>query len=49
MESNRQIVAGAFAAWAAGTGYVTSIFAADMRWEIAGRSAVSRRYDSTQQ
>lgn len=49
MESNRQIVTDAFAAWAAGTGYVASIFAPDMRWEIVGRSAASRRYDSTQQ
>src|SRR5262249_10870999 len=49
MESNRQIVADAFAAWAAGTGYVASIFAPDMRWEIVGRSAASKRYGSTQQ
>jgi ketosteroid isomerase-like protein len=49
MKSNRQIVAEAFAAWAAGTGYVTGIFAPDMRWEIVGRSAVSRTYDSTRQ
>jgi uncharacterized protein len=49
MSSNRQIVADAFAAWSAGTGYVTSIFAPDMRWEIVGRSAVSKRYDSAQQ
>ena len=49
MSSDHQIVADAFAAWSAGTGYVTSIFAPDMRWEIVGRSAVSKRYDSTQQ
>jgi ketosteroid isomerase-like protein len=49
MKSNRQIVADAFAAWAAGTGYITGIFAADMHWEIVGRSAASGRYDSTQQ
>jgi uncharacterized protein len=49
VESNRRLVADAFAAWAAGTGYVTSIFAPDMRWEIAGRSAMSKKYDSTQQ
>jgi ketosteroid isomerase-like protein len=48
MESNRQIVADAFAAWAAGTGYVSSIFAPDMRWEIAGRSAASTTYDTAQ-
>lgn len=46
MQSNRQIVADTFAAWAAGTGYVTDIFAPDMRWEIVGRSAASRTYDS---
>jgi len=49
MESNRQIVTDAFAAWSAGTGYVASIFAPTMRWEIVGRSAASRTYDSTQQ
>ena len=49
MESDRQIVTDAFAAWAAGAGYVTSIFAPDMRWEIVSRSAISKSYDSTQQ
>jgi ketosteroid isomerase-like protein len=49
MESNRQIVADAFAAWAAGTGYVTAIFAPGMRWEIVGRSAVSETFSSTEQ
>jgi ketosteroid isomerase-like protein len=42
MPSNHEIVTGAFAAWMKGTGYVTSIFADDMTWEIAGRSAASR-------
>jgi ketosteroid isomerase-like protein len=49
VKSNRQIVADAFAAWAAGTGYITDIFAPHMRWEIVGRSAVSKTYDSTEQ
>jgi ketosteroid isomerase-like protein len=49
MKSDHQIVADAFAAWAAGTEHVTSIFAPDMRWEIVGRSAASNTYDSTQQ
>jgi len=49
MSSNRQIVSDAFAAWAAGTGYISSIFAPEMRWEIVGRSAASRQYDSRQQ
>jgi ketosteroid isomerase-like protein len=47
MPSNREIVAGAFAAWMNGTGYVTSIFADDMAWEITGRSAASRKYANT--
>ncbi|GAA2846671.1 nuclear transport factor 2 family protein [Nonomuraea rubra] len=49
MSSNREIVAEAFAAWAAGTAHVSEIFAPDMRWEIVGRSAASGTYDSTQQ
>jgi hypothetical protein len=49
MTDNRQIVADAFAAWAAGTAPITSIFAPEMRWEIVGRSAASGTYDSTQQ
>jgi uncharacterized protein len=49
MPTNREIVTDAFTAWAAGTGYVASIFAPDMRWEIVGRSAASRSYDSTQE
>jgi ketosteroid isomerase-like protein len=48
MKSNRDIVADAFESWASGRGYVTSIFADDMTWEIVGRSAASRRYASTQ-
>jgi hypothetical protein len=39
-------VADAFAAWAAGTGYIGSIYAPDMRWEIAGKSAASTTYDN---
>jgi uncharacterized protein len=49
MRSNRDIVADAFHSWANGTGYVTSIFADDMTWEITGRSAASGRYANTQQ
>jgi uncharacterized protein len=44
MRSNRDIVTDAFRSWANGTGYVTSIFADDMTWEITGRSAVSKKY-----
>ena len=49
MSSNREIVTDAFRSWADGTGYVASIFADDMTWEIAGRSAVSRKYANTRQ
>jgi uncharacterized protein len=49
MRSDRDIVSDAFKAWADGTGYVTSIFADDMSWEITGRSAVSGKYASKQQ
>lgn len=49
MSSNREIVTDAFGSWANGTGYVASIFADDMTWEITGRSAASRKYASTQQ
>jgi uncharacterized protein len=44
MPSNRQIVADAFNAWMNGAGYVASIFADDMTWEITGRSAASGKY-----
>jgi len=47
MPSNREIVAEAFAAWMNGSGYVTSVFADDMTWEIVGRSAASRKYPNT--
>src|ERR1700759_156094 len=49
MQSNRAIVTSAFRAWMDGTGYVGSIFADDMTWEITGRSAVSRTFANTQQ
>ena len=49
MSSNREIVTDAFRSWADGTGYVASIFADDMTWEIAGRSVVSGKFSSTQQ
>ena len=49
MPANREIVTEAFTAWMTGTGYVTSIFADDMTWEITGRSAVSRKYGNTRQ
>jgi ketosteroid isomerase-like protein len=49
MNSNREIVTDAFRSWANGTGYVASIFADDMTWEITGRSAASKKYANTQQ
>lgn len=47
--TNREIIAGAFAAWMNGSGSVTSTFADDMTWEIAGNSAASRKYASADQ
>jgi ketosteroid isomerase-like protein len=49
MTSNRDIVTDAFRSWANGDGYVASIFADDMTWEITGRSVVSKKYAGTQQ
>jgi uncharacterized protein len=49
MSSNREIVTDAFRSWANGTGYVASLFADDMTWEITGKSAASRKYANTQQ
>lgn len=48
-EANRAAVRAAFGAWQAGTGAITSLFAADMRWRIEGRSAVSKEYRNRQQ
>jgi uncharacterized protein len=41
-----QVVQKAFAEWMNGTGYVASIFAPDMKWEIVGHSAASGTYSS---
>jgi hypothetical protein len=38
-----------FRSRADGTGYVASIFADDMAWEIAGRSAAARKYANPRQ
>jgi ketosteroid isomerase-like protein len=43
MSSNRDIVTDAFQSWMNGTGYVGSILADDMTWEITGKSAASKR------
>jgi hypothetical protein len=44
MTDIRSVVSDAFTAWSNGTGYVSSIFADHMTWEIAGHSAASRKY-----
>ena len=49
MLGNRELVTEAFASWSDGTGYVTSLFAEDMTWEIVGHSAASRKYSSKQE
>ncbi|MEZ3159879.1 nuclear transport factor 2 family protein [Microbacterium sp. BWT-B31] len=43
---DRRVVEDAFEEWANGEGHVSRLFAEDMTWEIAGRSAVSGRYAS---
>jgi uncharacterized protein len=49
MRSNRDIIIDAFHSWMKGTESITSIFADDMTWEIAGRSAASGKYANTRQ
>jgi uncharacterized protein len=49
VKTNREIVADAFEAWSRGKGYVASIFADDMTWEIVGRSRAAGTYGSAQQ
>ena len=49
MTTNREIVADAFAAWSRGEGYVASIFAEEMTWEIVGRSRAAGHYGSARQ
>jgi ketosteroid isomerase-like protein len=49
VKTNREIVADAFEAWSRGDGYVASIFADEMTWEIVGRSMASGTYRSAQQ
>jgi uncharacterized protein len=49
LPTNREVVTRAFTEWTHGTGYVTSIFADDMTWEIVGHSAASRKYASKQE
>jgi ketosteroid isomerase-like protein len=46
MSTARDVIAQAFDDWSAGTGYVSSLFADDMTWEIVGHSVASRKYAS---
>jgi uncharacterized protein len=48
-EVNREIISRAFAAWQAGTSYISDVFAPDMVWRIEGHSAASRQYENKQQ
>lgn len=43
---DRELVEQAFREWADGVGHVSRLFAPDMTWEIAGRSAGAGRYAS---
>lgn len=45
----RSLVTKAFYAWSQGIASITDIFADDLRWEIVGHSAASKRYTSKQQ
>jgi ketosteroid isomerase-like protein len=47
VSTSRDVVADAFRAWSNGTGYVSSIFADEMTWEIVGHSVASRKYANT--
>jgi uncharacterized protein len=49
VKTNREIVAAAFKAWSRGEGYVSSIFADEMTWEIVGRSRASGRYGTARE
>lgn len=42
--SRRELVEDAFGAWMRGEGHVSALFAPEMTWEIAGRSAASGAY-----
>ena len=48
-EANRTTVRDAFAAWQAGTGPITEVFADDMVWGIEGHSLASRQYAGKQE
>jgi uncharacterized protein len=46
---NKETIARAFEAWAAGTGGPYALLANDATWTIVGNSPASRRYDSRQE
>jgi ketosteroid isomerase-like protein len=47
LEESRTLVRRAFDAWMAGTAPITDLFAPDMTWHIAGRSAAAGHYNNT--
>ena len=47
--NNRERAEKAFHDWQDGTGYITDLFAVDLRWTIVGRSKASKTYDSKEQ
>jgi ketosteroid isomerase-like protein len=49
MPASGEIVRKAFDDWMSGTGYVTSIFSPDMKWEIVGHSVASAKYSTAQE
>jgi ketosteroid isomerase-like protein len=49
MPTNGEVVRKAFDDWMSGVGYVSSIFAPDMRWEIVGHSAASAKYSTARE
>lgn len=46
---NKEIIRTAFEKWAAGTGGVFDLLAADVQWTIVGNAPVSRTYHSKQE
>jgi ketosteroid isomerase-like protein len=47
-EANRTRVEAAFAAWSAGTGFITDLLADDVCWTVEGRSLAAGVYESKQ-
>jgi ketosteroid isomerase-like protein len=49
MPTSGEVVRKAFDDWMSGTGYVTSIFSPNMKWEIVGHSVASATYSTAQE